>query len=68
MTKADLVEEVVRVSDLSKKQAEAIVNTVFLAVSIVDDTSKSTPSLRPVVQASRITVKFAAFPISVSPP
>jgi len=44
------------------------VNTVFLAVSIVDDTSKSTPSLRPVVQASRITVKFAAFPISVSPP
>jgi integration host factor subunit beta len=32
MTKADLVEEVVRVSDLSKKQAEAIVNTVFLAI------------------------------------
>ena len=32
MTKADLVEEVVRVSDLSKKQAEAIVNTVFVAI------------------------------------
>jgi integration host factor subunit beta len=32
MTKADLVEEVVRVSELSKKQAEAIVNTVFLAI------------------------------------
>ena len=33
MTKADLVEEVVRVAELSKKQAEAIVNTVFLARS-----------------------------------
>jgi integration host factor subunit beta len=32
VTKADLVEEVVRVSELSKKQAEAIVNTVFLAI------------------------------------
>jgi integration host factor subunit beta len=32
MTKADLVEEVVRVSELSKKQAEAIVNTVFQAI------------------------------------
>ena len=32
MTKADLVEEVVRVSELSKKQAEAIVNTVFVAI------------------------------------
>jgi integration host factor subunit beta len=29
MTKADLVEEVIRVSSLSKKQAETIVNTVF---------------------------------------
>jgi integration host factor subunit beta len=29
MTKADLVEEVIRVSSLSKKQAESIVNTVF---------------------------------------
>jgi integration host factor subunit beta len=29
MTKADLVDEVIRVSSLSKKQAEAIVNTVF---------------------------------------
>lgn len=29
MTKADLVEEVIKVSDLSKKQAEIIVNTVF---------------------------------------
>lgn len=29
MTKADLVEEVVRVSGLSKKHAETIVNTVF---------------------------------------
>ena len=34
MTKADLVEEVVRVTDVSKKQAETIVNTVFN--SIVD--------------------------------
>jgi integration host factor subunit beta len=29
MTKADLVDEVIRVSSLSKKQAEIIVNTVF---------------------------------------
>jgi integration host factor subunit beta len=29
MTKADLVEEVIRVSGLSKKQAEIIVHTVF---------------------------------------
>lgn len=29
MTKADLVEEVIRVSDLTKKQAETIVHTVF---------------------------------------
>lgn len=34
MTKADLVEEVIRVSGLSKKHAEIIVNTVF--ESIVD--------------------------------
>ena len=34
MTKADLVEEVIRVSSLGKKQAEIIVNTVFQ--SIVD--------------------------------
>ncbi|NIM02276.1 MAG: integration host factor subunit beta [Acidobacteria bacterium] len=34
MTKADLVDEVVRASKLSKKQAETIVNTVF--ASIVD--------------------------------
>ena len=34
MTKADLVEEVVRVSKVSKKHAEIIVNTVFS--SIVD--------------------------------
>ncbi len=34
MTKADLVEEVVKVSELSKKHAETIVNTVFN--SIVD--------------------------------
>jgi integration host factor subunit beta len=32
MTKADLVEEVIRVSGLSKKQAEIIVNTVFDSV------------------------------------
>ena len=32
MTKADLVEEVVRVSELSKKQAEIIVNTVFQSI------------------------------------
>jgi len=32
MTKADLVEEVVRVSGLSKKQAEIIVNTVFASI------------------------------------
>src|SRR5262245_21341207 len=29
MTKADLVEEVARVSDLTKKHSETIVNTVF---------------------------------------
>lgn len=29
MTKADLVDEVIKVTDLSKKQAEIIVNTVF---------------------------------------
>lgn len=29
MTKADLVEEVIKVADLSKKHAEIIVNTVF---------------------------------------
>ena len=29
MTKADLVEEVIKVADLSKKQAEIIVNSVF---------------------------------------
>ncbi len=29
MTKADLVEEVIRVADLSKKDAESVVNTVF---------------------------------------
>ena len=32
MTKADLVEEVVRVSDVSKKHAEIIVNTVFASI------------------------------------
>ena len=32
MTKADLVEEVVRVSDVSKKHAEIIVNTVFSSI------------------------------------
>ena len=32
MTKADLVEAVIRVSDLSKKQAEIIVNTVFAEI------------------------------------
>lgn len=34
MTKADLVDEVVRVADVSKKHAETIVNTVF--GSIID--------------------------------
>ena len=34
MTKADLVDEVIRVASLSKKQAEIVVNTVF--DSIVD--------------------------------
>jgi integration host factor subunit beta len=29
MTKADLVEEVIRVAELSKKDAESVVNTVF---------------------------------------
>jgi integration host factor subunit beta len=29
MTKADLVDEVIRVADLSKKDAEHVVNTVF---------------------------------------
>ena len=34
MTKADLVDEVIRVASLSKKQAEIVVNTVF--DSIID--------------------------------
>ena len=38
MTKADLIEEIVRVSKLSKKHAEIIVNTVFS--SIVDALQK----------------------------
>ncbi len=32
MTKADLVEEVVRVSNLSKRDAEVVVNTLFGAI------------------------------------
>ena len=32
MTKADLIEEVVRVSKVSKKHAEVIVNTVFASI------------------------------------
>jgi integration host factor subunit beta len=32
MTKADLIDEVVRVSDMSKKHAEQIVNTVFSSI------------------------------------
>ncbi len=32
MTKADLIEEVVRVSKVSKKHAETIVNTVFASI------------------------------------
>jgi len=32
MTKADLIEEVVRVSNVSKKHAEVIVNTVFSSI------------------------------------
>lgn len=32
MTKADLVEEVVRVANVNKKQAEVIVNTVFSSI------------------------------------
>ena len=32
MTKADLVDEVVRVSNVSKKHAEIIVNTVFASI------------------------------------
>jgi integration host factor subunit beta len=32
MTKADLVEEVVKVSNISKKHAEIIVNTVFFSI------------------------------------
>ena len=32
MTKADLIEEVVRVTDVSKKHAEIIVNTVFSSI------------------------------------
>ena len=32
MTKADLVEEVVRVTNISKKHAEIIVNTVFSSI------------------------------------
>ena len=33
MTKADLVEEVVRVTNVSKKHAEIIVNTVFSSIT-----------------------------------
>lgn len=33
MTKADLIEEVVRVADVSKKHAEIIVNTVFASIT-----------------------------------
>ena len=33
MTKADLVDELVRVSNLSKKHAETIVNTVFASIT-----------------------------------
>ena len=33
MTKADLVEELVKVSNLSKKHAETIVNTVFSSIT-----------------------------------
>lgn len=32
MTKADLVEEVIKVAELNKKQAEIIVNTVFAQI------------------------------------
>ena len=32
MTKADLIDEVVRVADVSKKHAEIIVNTVFSSI------------------------------------
>ena len=32
MTKADLIDEVVKVSDISKKHAEVIVNTVFASI------------------------------------
>ncbi len=32
MTKADLVDEVIRVADVSKKDAETIVNTVFVQI------------------------------------
>jgi integration host factor subunit beta len=32
MTKADLVDEVVKVADVSKKDAESIVNTVFSSI------------------------------------
>jgi integration host factor subunit beta len=32
MTKADLVEEVVRVADLSRKESEAIVETIFESI------------------------------------
>ena len=34
MTKADLVEEVIRVADLSKKDAESVVNTVFEQIMV----------------------------------
>ena len=34
MTKADLVEEVIRVAVLSKKDAENVVNTVFLQIMV----------------------------------
>ena len=39
MTKAELVEEVARVSDLTKKHSEVIVNTVFQSIieALYDD-------------------------------
>jgi len=33
MTKSDLIDEVVKVSSLSKKQAETIVNTLFASIT-----------------------------------
>ena len=44
MTKADLVEEVVKAADVSKKHAETIVNTVFASIVSASGTGFGSPT------------------------